>query len=138
MKELMIKYKEVLLYLIFGGLTTLVNIVVYALCTKLFYINWEISNIIAWILSVLFAYVTNRKYVFESKSNNIVKEMTSFFGFRLLSFALDMGFMYLFVDMIRMNDMFAKIIVQVIVIVLNYVFSKLFIFKKGENNNASF
>lgn len=138
MKELMIKYKEVLLYLIFGGLTTLVNIVVYALCTKLFYINWEISNIVAWILSVLFAYVTNRKYVFESKSNNIVKEMTSFFGFRLLSFVLDMGFMYLFVDMIRMNDMFAKIIVQVIVIVLNYVFSKLFIFKKGENNNASF
>lgn len=133
MKELMIKYKEVLLYLIFGALTTLVNIVVYALCTKLFHINWEISNIIAWVLSVLFAYVTNRKYVFESKSSNIVKEMSSFFGFRLLSFVLDMGFMYLFVDMIRMNDMIAKIIVQVIVIVLNYVFSKLFIFKKKES-----
>ncbi len=133
MKTLMIKYKEVLLYLVFGALTTLVNIVVYALCTKLFHINWEISNIIAWVLSVLFAYVTNRKYVFESKSSNIVKEMSSFFGFRLLSFVLDMGFMYLFVDMIRMNDMIAKIIVQVIVIVLNYVFSKLFIFKKKES-----
>lgn len=132
MKALLLKYKEIILYLIFGGLTTFVNIVVYALCTKLFSINWEISNIIAWILSVLFAYVTNRKYVFESKSSNIIKEMSSFFGFRLLSFVLDMGFMYLFVDMIQMDDMIAKIIVQVIVIVLNYVFSKLFIFKKSE------
>lgn len=133
MKELLLKYKEILLYLIFGGLTTLVNILVYALCTKILSINWAVSNVIAWILSVLFAYVTNRKYVFESKSENIFKEMSSFFGFRLLSFVLDMGFMYLFVDMIQMNDMIAKVIVQVIVIVLNYIFSKLFIFKKKED-----
>lgn len=133
MKSLLIKYKEILLYLIFGGATTLVNIVVYALCTKILSINWQISNIIAWILAVLFAYITNRKYVFESKTSNIFGEMLSFFSFRFLSFILDMGFMYLFVDMIQMDDMLAKIIVQVIVIVLNYVFSKLFIFKKNND-----
>lgn len=130
MRDFILKYKEVLLYLIFGVLTTLVNIIVYAISTKIFHINWEFSNILAWILSVLFAYVTNRNYVFESKDNNILREMCSFFGFRILSFVLDMGFMYLFVNLLKTNDMIAKFIVQVIVIVLNYVFSKLFIFKK--------
>lgn len=132
-KKLCIQYKEVLLYLIFGVLTTLVNIVTYALCTKVLGINWQISNVIAWVLSVLFAYVTNRKYVFESKDANVIREMISFFAFRLLSFVLDMGFMYLFIDLMHCNDMISKIIVQVIVIVLNYVFSKLFIFKKKDN-----
>lgn len=129
-KKLCIQYKEVLLYLIFGVLTTLVNIVTYALSTKIFHIDWQVSNVIAWVLSVLFAYITNRKYVFESKDSNVIREMISFFIFRLVSFVLDMGFMYLFIDMMHVNDMISKIIVQVIVIVLNYVFSKLFIFKK--------
>lgn len=130
MKSLLIKYKEILLYLTFGMATTLVNIVAYALCTKILSINWQISNIVAWILAVLFAYITNRKYVFESKNSNIFGEIVSFFWFRFLSFILDMGFMYLLVDMIKMDDIVAKIIVQIIVIVMNYVFSKLFIFKK--------
>lgn len=129
-KKLCIQYKEVLLYLIFGVLTTLVNIVTYALSTKIFHIDWQVSNVIAWVLSVLFAYITNRKYVFESKDSNVIREMISFVIFRLVSFVLDMGFMYLFIDMMHVNDMISKIIVQVIVIVLNYVFSKLFIFKK--------
>jgi putative flippase GtrA len=123
-----LKYKEVILYLIFGGLTTLVNILSYAIFTQ--FINWQVSNILSWILSVLFAYITNRKFVFKSQTTSIIKEMISFFSFRILSLCLDMAFMLIFIDIININNMLAKVIVQVLVIILNYVFSKVFIFKK--------
>ena len=74
MKELLMKYKEIIMYLVFGVLTTVVNIVVYFLSAELLHINYLISNALAWFLSVLFAYITNRKYVFESSSQNILKE----------------------------------------------------------------
>ena len=82
------------MYLVFGVLTTVVNIVVYYVAADCLKINYLIANIAAWFLSVLFAYVTNRKYVFESKSDHILKEMISFFSARLATGALDMGFMY--------------------------------------------
>ena len=74
MKELLLKYKEVIMYLIFGVLTTVVNIVVYYMMADMLQVHYMISNIVAWFLSVLFAYITNRKYVFESMSNEIIKE----------------------------------------------------------------
>ena len=74
MKELLMKYKEIIMYLIFGTLTTAVNIVVYYLFSNIIHINYLFSNAVAWFLSVLFAYVTNRKYVFDSKNNQIIKE----------------------------------------------------------------
>ena len=80
MKELLMKYKEIIMYLVFGVLTTVVNIVVYFLSAELLHINYLISNALAWFLSVLFAYITNRKYVFESSSQNILKEAVSFFS----------------------------------------------------------
>ena len=83
MKELLMKYKEIIMYLVFGVLTTVVNIVVYFLSAELLHINYLISNALAWFLSVLFAYITNRKYVFDSKNNQIIKEAISFFGSRL-------------------------------------------------------
>ena len=120
--------------MIFGVLTTFVNLIVYALCTKLFSINYMISNIIAWILSVLFAYITNKKYVFKSKCDSnkkVVYEIFQFFKYRVLSFIIcDMLLLCLFVELLNMNDMIAKVIIQVVVIVLNYLFSKLFVFKK--------
>lgn len=124
------KYEEIINYLIVGGMTTLVSIVIYAICTKGFHINYMISNVISWIISVLFAYVTNRIFVFKSKSENITLEIYQFFKYRVFSFLIEILLMYIFVELINIDDMISKVIVQVIVIVLNYVFSKLFVFKK--------
>ena len=129
MKELLMKYKEIIMYLVFGVLTTVVNIVVYFLSAELLNINYLISNALAWFLSVLFAYITNIKYVFESSSQNILKEAVSFFSSRLATGILDMVLMWLFVYFNVVNDVIAKVIVNVIVVVLNYVLSKLVVFK---------
>jgi len=127
------KYSEIINYLIMGVFTTLVSILVYALCTRVFHINYMISNIISWILSVSFAYITNKKFVFRSKCDsykNLIIEIYQFFKYRLFSLVIDILLMYVFVEVFYFDDMIAKIIVQVIVIILNYIFSKLFVFKK--------
>ena len=131
-KKLFIKYKEPILYLFFGGCTTLVNIVVYYLCSRINF-GTAISTVIAWFVSVLFAYVTNRKYVFDSKVNavvDILKESISFFSCRLATGALDLVIMIVFVDWLYINDMLMKILSNILVILLNYIASKLLIFKK--------
>ena len=120
--------KELLAYIIFGVLTTIVNIVVYFFFTKVCGVNYIISNIIAWFLSVLFAYVTNRIWVFESSNTNIIKECILFFGGRLFSGILDTGLMILFIDILTMGDLISKIIVQIVVVIVNYVFSKWIVF----------
>lgn len=129
MKELLLKYKEIIMYLIFGVLTTVVNIVVYYMMADMLQVHYMISNIVAWFLSVLFAYVTNRKYVFESKSNEIIKEMVSFFGARLATGVMDMAFMWIFVGLGLLPDFIAKVITNVFVIIANYILSKLVVFK---------
>lgn len=121
--------KELVLYVIFGVLTTLVNILVYFLFARGFHVHYLCSNIVAWVASVLFAYVTNRIWVFESKSSNIIKEISLFFGGRLFSGILDTALMYLFIDLLLLSDVFSKIVVQVIVVIMNYVLSKFVIFK---------
>lgn len=139
MIELLKKYKEVILYGIFGVLTTVVNISVYYVCTKILSIDYMISNMIAWLLSVIFAYVTNKLFVFESKTlkaNHIIKEMAAFFGARLFSGALDMGIMFVAVDVLSADDFIMKIATNIIVIILNYFLSKYWVFNKdkgGEN-----
>lgn len=130
------KYSEIINYLIVGVLTTLISIVIYAVFTKVFHVNYMISNVISWIGSVSFAYVTNKVFVFKSKCDNdmdVLIEIYQFFKYRVFSFIIDILLMYLFVELVNIDDMIAKIIVQVIVIVLNYVFSKLFVFKKKES-----
>ena len=134
-KELIKKYKEIIMYLIFGVLTTLVNIVSFYIMDKC-NINLYVNNTIAWILSVLFAYITNKLFVFESKSLEpkiVIKEGLSFFGFRLISYFMDMLCIFIMVDIFSINKMISKIVGNVIVIIANYIFSKLFIFKKGDN-----
>ena len=121
--------KELVLYVVFGVLTTIVNIVVYFLFARVLNVNYLFSNVLAWFFSVLFAYVTNRIWVFESVNSNILKECTLFFGGRLFSGAVDTGLMYLFIDILTIGDVISKIVIQVIVVVLNYVISKLVVFK---------
>lgn len=131
-KELIKKYKEIIMYLIFGVLTTLVNIVSFYIMDKC-NINLYVNNTIAWILSVLFAYITNKLFVFESKSLEpkvVIKEGLSFFGFRLISYFMDMFCIFIMVDIFSINKMISKIVGNVIVIIANYIFSKLFIFRK--------
>ena len=120
--------RELVLYVFFGALTFFVNIITYFIFENLMGINYLISNILAWFFSVLFAYVTNRIWVFESKSPDILKEASLFFGGRIFSGAVDTGLMYLFIDVLTIGDLISKIIVQIIVIILNYVFSKLIVF----------
>lgn len=121
--------RELILYVIFGVLTTVVNFIVYLFFARLLGVNYIISNILAWFFSVLFAYVTNRIWVFESKNINIFKEVALFFGGRIFSGVVDTGLLYLFVDVLSIGDFISKIIIQFIVVVLNYVFSKLIVFK---------
>ena len=120
--------KELFWYVVFGVLTTVVNIVVYFVFTY-FGVNYLVSNIIAWFLSVLFAYATNRRWVFESKSPNILKECALFFSGRIFSGVIDTGLMYLFIDILSIGDAVSKIVIQVILVVLNYVISKWIVFK---------
>lgn len=127
------KYKEMILYIFFGGCTTLMNIVAYYISTRFFDIDYKYSTIIAWCISVLFAYVTNRIYVFKSKNTtikSIIYEVITFIGCRILSGILDFVIMYVFIDLIKLDDLFIKIISNIIVIAFNYVASKILIFKK--------
>ncbi len=122
--------KELIMYVIFGILTTVVNFVVYFFFARFLNVNYLISNILAWFFSVLFAYVTNRIWVFESNDPNILKEMSLFFGGRIFSGVVDTALMYLLIDVLAVGDLISKIIIQVIVVILNYVFSKIIVFKK--------
>lgn len=128
-KEFFFKYKEVVNYLEFGVLTTVVNIVVYFVFADMLHFHYLISNCVAWFLSVLFAYVTNRKYVFESKSESIVEEMIKFFVSRLATGVLDMALMWLLVSVLSVNGVASKVLVNVVVVVSNYVLSKIVVFK---------
>ncbi len=121
--------RELVLYVVFGTFTFLVNVVTYFLFQSVMGINYLVSNVFAWFFSVLFAYITNRTWVFESKSPEILKEMSLFFGGRIFSGVVDTALMYLFIDVLVLGNTFSKIVVQIIVIVLNYVFSKLIVFK---------
>lgn len=134
-KKIVKKNEEIISYLVVGGLTTLVSLIVYYLCVNTFLkpdnaIQLQVANILSWVISVSFAYIANRIFVFKSKSNKIIKEIISFVSARIITLLLDMFTMFLMVTLLHINDSFSKIVSQVLVIVLNYIFSKLFVFKK--------
>lgn len=134
-KELYSKYKEVINYLIFGVLTTVVSLAVYYISVFTFLnpenaFQLQVANILSWIAGVTFAYFTNRKYVFESKEQNRLKEASKFVLSRVLTLLIDMLIMFVGVTLLHLNDKIFKLISQVAVVVLNYVFSKIFVFKK--------
>ncbi len=128
MSDFMRLERELFLYVVFGTLTTIVNLVAYFILEAIG-VNYIISNILAWFISVLFAYITNRRWVFESKSPDILKEMSLFFGGRIFSGALDTVLLYVFIDILTLGNTFSKIAVEIIITILNYIFSKL-IFRK--------
>ena len=158
-KELYKKYKEIILYVFYGGLTTLVNLVAYWVFDLILGADlYLVTNVIAWVIAATFAYVVNKLFVFDSKSwapAIIGKEILEFLGARVFSFGVEELGMLLFVDGFNFKDiaidifgiftltgaLIAKIILAVIVIILNYFFSKFIIFKKkpekGDNTAKS-
>lgn len=140
--ELFIKFikSEVFRYLFFGGLTTIVSLGSYFIAARLISGGGELStlqaqvaNVISWVFAVAFAYITNKIWVFNSKTTalkDIVREIVSFVGARIFSLVVESGWLALSMELMGMNDFVAKVIGQVVVVVLNYIFSKLFIFKK--------
>lgn len=130
------KYQEIINYLIVGVLTTVVSLATYYACVLTFLnpdnaFELQVANVISWVCAVAFAYVTNRIFVFKSKSKNFVKEISSFVSARVLTLFSDMLIMFLMVTVMGANDKVAKLVVQVVVTISNYVFSKLFVFKKS-------
>lgn len=124
------KYKEIILYIVFGVFTTVVNILIFNLCRNGAGLSIAIANGIAWFWAVFFAYITNRKWVFESNGNSVLKEVFYFYLARVATLVIETIILYVFIDMIGMGDLVSKVFSNIVVIVLNYVFSKLFVFRK--------
>lgn len=130
------KSREGLLYLFFGGLTTLVSILLFWLFTALG-LDVLIANVFSWILSVLFAYVTNARWVFEARQQGAAEKLRlllRFYAGRLATLGVEEGLLWLFIKRLALPAMPVKIAAQIVVIVLNYVISKLLVFtKKGKD-----
>ena len=140
-KNLWIKYKEIIMYLIFGVATTGVNWIVYAVAVKVG-MNMNLSNCLAWLLAVVFAFITNKIFVFESKNMNVqvlFMEFIKFIAARVATGVIEIGGLPVLYSLGIKQSLFgidgfaAKILVSVIVVILNYVFSKLFIFKNQKD-----
>ncbi len=127
------KYQSMIAYIFFGGVTTLVNIGVFAVLDKMNW-NYQLANVIAWFLSVLVAYLTNKVWVFSSHYTTFkafIIEFVEFYFFRALTLIIDVIIMYIGISMLGWNAILVKVIDNVIVIIVNYVFSKWYIFKKS-------
>lgn len=134
------KYQEIINYLIVGVLTTIVSIVTYFLFSLILNIENNIlfilANVLSWICAVVFAYITNKKFVFNTTTSNKKEEIKVFSMFvssRITTLLIELAFMFITVKVILIDDKIAKVIAQFIVIVLNYILSKLFVFKKKNN-----
>ena len=132
-KNLVQKHRDILSYLFFGGLTTVVNYVVYLPCYNLLNLSAAVSNAIAWAVAVAFAYLTNKPFVFRSHDwslKTVVPELTKFVTCRIGSGLLETGILFLCVDLLAWNGNVWKLITSVLVVILNYIASKLLVFKK--------
>ena len=135
--KLFYKYEEVILYLIVGVLTTCVSLGVYYGCVLTFLnpnITYQLqtANIISWIVSVTFAYITNRKFVFKSVSKNWTGEAAAFYSSRITTLLMDMAIMFVFVTVCEINDKIIKLAAQVIIMIVNYGLSKWIVFRKNQ------
>ena len=126
------KYSNILSYLFFGGLTTLVNFLVYFPLYNWAKMSGLFSNILAWVVAVVFAFVTNKPFVFKSydwSTKTVFPELTKFLSCRVASGLLETAAIWLFVDLLLWNGNWVKIFVSVFVVILNYISSKWFVFK---------
>lgn len=133
LKALFIQYYDLIVYLVFGVLTTVVNYIVYLPCYNVLGLSSSISNVIAWAAAVAFAFLTNKPFVFRSydwSAKTVVPELIRFIGTRLGSGALETGILFVTVDMIGLNGNVWKLATSVLVVILNYVGSKLLVFRK--------
>ncbi|MEF2878607.1 MAG: GtrA family protein [Blautia sp.] len=138
MKDLIVrlyrKYEELVMYLIVGVCTMIVSLVSYYILANPMGIYYQAANIISWVLAVAFAYVTNKKYVFKSKYTGLsgtAREMTSFVSSRIASLLAEIVSMYFFVQICQIDDNIVKLMNQVLVTVLNYIFSRFWVFRKS-------
>lgn len=136
--ELYKKHKEIINYIIVGGLTTVASMTIFYGSTWTFLdghdpFQLQVANVLSWVGAVLFSYIANRLFVFESKNPKIFKELIAFVSSRLVTLLLDMGTMFLLSSVLHINYNFAKIVAMVLVTVGNYVISKVFVFKKEKN-----
>lgn len=137
--ELYKKYEEIINYIIVGGCTTVVSLGSYYACVFTIFdpnnaVLLQAANIISWILAVTFAFWANRKFVFKSKSKEVLKEAYKFYGARLLTLFMEMGLMFLTVTVLHFNDKIMKIVSQILILILNYIISKFLVFIKKEHN----
>ena len=132
-RALLEKYWDILSYLFFGVLTTVVNYLVYLPCYNLMGFSGAVSNVLAWVVAVAFAYLTNKTWVFQSHDwsrQTVIPELAKFVGCRIGSGALETGIIFLTVDLLSFNGNVMKLLTSVLVVVLNYIGSKLLVFKK--------
>ena len=137
-KKLCIKYKSIILYCIFGGLTTLTDFIVYLTCTRIFHLDEQIATWSAWFFAVLFAFFTNRKWVFnadKTSKRGFLYQLVSFFGSRVASGLLNSAMIFIFFTKLGINDIVVKIFTSVIVVILNYILSKLIVFRKKKTED---
>lgn len=133
MKAILNKYWDIFSYLIFGVLTTVVNYLVYLPCYNLLGLSAAISNAIAWVAAVAFAYLTNKPFVFKShdwSAKTVLPELAKFVACRVGSGVMETGILLIFVDLLGMDGNVWKLLTSVLVVVINYIGSKLFVFKK--------
>jgi len=136
MKKLLNIYKkneEVLNYLVVGGLTTVVSILVFALFNNILNFDYRIASVISWIFAVAFAYFTNKTFVFKTRNKTLKEtfiESIKFFSSRIFSLIVDLGIIILLVEVFKLDELISKIIVQLIIVILNYILSKFIVFKK--------
>lgn len=131
------KYKEIIMYGIMGVLTTIINIATFQFIEKVFGVPALINNVIAWIIAVIFAYLTNKLFVFESKSfkkDILFKEIVSFTSARIFTLLLEELIIYVMIDLMNINSLAVKVFSNIVVILVNYIFSKLVVFKKKDKN----
>lgn len=134
MIELIKKYKALIIYGIFGVLTTIVDFGTYYVLSSVIGVEENLSNVLSQITAIIFAFITNKIFVFEDKKNklrDVTVQFAKFFSMRLVSLLVNSGLFWIMVELLHVNDFLTKASVAVIVVILNYIFSKLFIFKKN-------
>ena len=132
------KYKEAIDYLFWGGVAFVLSMVLFYLFANVMEIYEQIANILSWIICVIFTYITNRTFVFQSKVKgikNIFKEFKDFVTARLLTLVMENVILFVMIDLLTINNMIAKLVGQFVVIVSNYILSKLWIFKKKNTSS---
>lgn len=128
------KNKEFLYYVFWGAMTTIVNYICYFVFTGFFNIYYILSNFISWVITVVFAFLVNKLFVFYSKKidfSTVLKEFSYFILSRLISLAVETIILFSIVDILKIDDFYGKTVAFIVVVFLNYILSKFMVFKKN-------